>query len=116
MRLSNRSSDGDCWVVAPSVTDEGPQDVHASPGQGEDGLGVPLALGALALVEAAGGVAGTDADERGGVEDALQSAVVAAGPVQVAADPAGVAGHGGDSGEAGQPIRGAEAAEVASRG
>jgi 5'-3' exonuclease len=44
---------------------------------------VALAFGALAFVEPAGLLAVADADERGGVEDALQPAVVAAGAVRV---------------------------------
>ena len=90
MMVSSRSGDGKVALVALSVTDEGPQDVHASAGQGEDGLGVPLAFGAFAFVEAARLVAVADADQRGGVEDALQPAVIAPGAVQVATDVAGI--------------------------
>lgn len=40
------------WLVAASVAQESPDDVDAASGQGEDGLGAALALGALAIVEA----------------------------------------------------------------
>jgi transposase len=116
MTLSSRSSGGDCRVIASSVTDQRPQDVHPSTSQSEDGLGMPLTFGAFAFIEVPRGAAGTDADERGRVEDALQSAVITARAMQIAADSAGVTRDGRNPGEAGQSIRSAVAAEVAGRG
>ncbi len=73
---------------------------------------MPFAFGALAFVEAPGGVTVADADQRGGVEDALEAAVVAPWSVQVAADAARVPGRRGDAGHACQAVGGAIAAHV----
>lgn len=116
MTLSSRACGREVVLEAPSVTYQGPQDVHSSAGQRKNCLGVPLAFGTLALVVATGRVAVADADERGGVEDALQPAVITPGPVQVAADVAGVAGHRGDTREAGQAVGASVAAHVTGRG
>src|ERR1700761_2278376 len=81
-------------LVGAPVPDECPQDVDTAAGEGQDGLGVLLALGALAVVEPARFVAGGDAEQRRVVEDPVEAAVVAPGAVQVAADPPGVPGRG----------------------
>jgi len=49
MTLSSRRSRG-CGLVDGVVAQHGPQDVEASAGQGEDGLGVGFAFGAFAVV------------------------------------------------------------------
>jgi hypothetical protein len=65
------------------VAEHGPEHVDPAAGEGEDGLAVPFALGSFALVVGAGGGTALDADERGGVEDALELTVVPARAVQV---------------------------------
>ena len=75
-----------------------------------------FAFGAFAVVVGPGGRAGFQRREPGEVEDAQQPAVVAAGAVVVAADPAGVPGCGGESGDAGEPVRGLEDGEVSAGG
>ncbi len=52
MELPSGQRGGLFGVVAPSVTEEGPQDVDSSACEGHDGLAVSFALGALAVVEA----------------------------------------------------------------
>jgi hypothetical protein len=56
MLLSSGRCDREPMLEALSITHQGPRDVDASAGepQGEDGLGVSLAFGALAFAEAAG--------------------------------------------------------------
>src|SRR5205085_313742 len=49
MLVSSRSGDGRCDLVAPSVTDESPQDVDAAACKRDDGLGVPFAFRSLAV-------------------------------------------------------------------
>src|SRR5699024_3118009 len=56
--------------------------------------GMALALGTLALVERLRDRTAADTDLGGHVEHPHQPAAVAPGPVQVAADPARVPGHG----------------------
>lgn len=106
MLLSSGCRDRGCDFVAPSVTDQGPDDVDASVGEGAHGLDVLLSLGAFAVVELPRVRVVADADECGGVEDALESSVVGGRPVEVAAYLARVAGCGGDSGEGRESVRG----------
>lgn len=73
MSLSSRFGDGKFMLKAPSVTNQGPQNVHPSPGQREDCLGVPFAFSALAFVEATGRIATADTDQRGGIKDSLEA-------------------------------------------
>lgn len=70
-------------MITPSVTDQGPQDVDAPAGEGEHCLDVLLALGAFAVVELPRVRVVADADQCGGVEDALESSVVGDRPVEV---------------------------------
>src|SRR5215475_8823073 len=102
--------------VGPVVAQECPQHVDAAAGQGQDGLGVFFPFGAFAVVEGAGVGRAADADQRGGVEDAVEHAVVAARPVQVAGAAAGVAGGGGQAGVAGEVVGGGEGVHVAAGG
>src|SRR6516162_5083270 len=68
---------------------------------------------AFAVIELPGWTLGTDARQRGHVEHAAQSAVVAFGPVQVPGDAAGVPWRGNQSGVGGQPPWGGEGGQVA---
>lgn len=87
-------------VVASSVPQECPQSVDPAPGERHDSLAMAFVFGSLAVVEAAGLVAAADADQRGGVEEALETSAVARGAVQVAADLPGASWSGGDADEA----------------
>lgn len=66
---------------------------------------MPRALGALAGVERTEVGIAADADQRGGVEDALQAPVIALRTVQVAADPARVPGNWCHAGKGRQAVR-----------
>lgn len=96
---------GGCELVAALVSDEGPQDVDAASGQGEDGLGMALTFDALAIVEASGFGVVLDTDQRRCVEDSIERSVIAARPVQVADDTSRVAGSGRQAGGAGHTVR-----------
>ena len=76
----------------------GEQDSHPSPGQGDHGLVVPLALTPLALLEGAG-VRSAQAGEGGLVEDSLEHLVTYAHAAMVAHPLAGVSSHGHQTGE-----------------
>jgi hypothetical protein len=67
---------------------------------------------AFAVIEPPGGPGGADAGQRGHVEHPAQSAVVPFGPVQVAADTAGISWYGHQPGVGGQPARGGERGQV----
>ena len=112
MRASSR------FVVAglegrPGMED-GPEDVHSSSSEGDDGGVVAFALAALAVVEGAAVVVAERA-EGGLVEDALEALVAAGGPAQEARL-AGLAQDRGDAGSGGERVGGAEAGEVACLG
>lgn len=53
-RLSSREGCRRRELVGSSIAQEGPEDVDAAAGEGEDGLGVAFVLGSFALVEPAG--------------------------------------------------------------
>ena len=76
------------WLGCPLalVADEGPQNIEATAGEGEDRLLVALTLGAFVVIE--GLRRGTEAsgDLGGEVEATQKPAVVAAWPAHVAAD------------------------------
>ena len=55
---------GRLFLVGLVVAEHGPEHVDASSGEGEDGLGVPLALGSFAVVVGLRGWAVLDADHR----------------------------------------------------
>ena len=74
MTLSSRRSSG-CGLVDGVVAQHGPQDVEASAGQGEDGLGVGFAFGAFAVVVGARGRVGADGDLGRQVAGAQQASV-----------------------------------------
>lgn len=115
MLKSSRSSDRGFYVVAPSVTDQGPQDVDASAGESQHGLGM-AALRAFAVVELPRVEVGRDAHRCRGVEDPLQAPVIALRAVEVAADLARVAWRGGHSREGGEVVRAGERVQAAADG
>ena len=73
---------------------------------------MPFACGTFSVVEGPGFGTAADADQRGGVEDALELPVVALGSVEVAADTTGVPRGGGQTCVAGQAIGGGERCRV----
>lgn len=104
MLMSSRGCGWGCDLVAPSVTDQGPQDVDAAAGEREESLDVAFALGALAIVKFSRVGVALNADQRGDVEDALQATVVSRRSVVVAADLAGVAWAGATPHEGREPV------------
>ena len=114
------SSGEDEWLssflVGLVIAEHGPEHVDPSAGQGEYGLGVPLALGAFAVVEGPGCGASLDADHGRGVEDALELSVVALGSMQVSCAIARVARGRRKSGVAGEVIGGGEPGQRAADG
>ena len=115
MTLSSRR-DCSCGPVGGVVAQHGPQDVEASAGQGEDGLGVGFAFGSLAVVVGPGGGVGADGDLGGQVAGSQQSSVVAAGAFEVAADAPGIAGYWGKSGDAREAVDAVEGGHVTAGG
>ena len=115
MTLSSRRSSG-CGLVDGVVAQHGPQDVEASSGQGEDGLGVGFAFEAFAVVVGARDRVVADGDLGRQVAGAKESSVVAAGSFVVAVDAAGVTGYRGQAGDAGQAVHGVEGGHVAAGG
>src|SRR3546814_7520137 len=102
MRLSSGVWGG-LAPVGVAVAEDGVEHVDASAGEGEDGLVMGLAFGALApVVRLRGGVAG-DRDERGLVEHAFERAIAGAGALQVA-DLAGLFQDGGQACRGGEVV------------
>src|SRR5271166_5687799 len=110
MKLSSRRGVRCGGLIGRVVAQHGPQDVEASAGQGEDGLGVGFAFESFAVVVGARGGVGADGDVSGQVAGAQQAPVVAAGAFEVAVYAPGVARHGGQSGYAGEAVGGIEQA------
>src|SRR5882757_1725763 len=115
MTLSSRRG-GSCGLVGGVVSEHGPQDVEASPGQCDYGLGVGFAFGPFAVVVGAGDGVGADGALGRQVAGAQQATVVAAGSFEVAVDAAGITRHWGQSGDAGEAVRGVEGVHVAPGG
>jgi hypothetical protein len=98
------------------ISQQSPEDVDAAASQREDRLIVPFAFGSFPVVEGSGFRTASDADQRGGVEDALELPVVALGSVEVAADATGVPRCWGQTCVAGQAIGGGERRRVTAGG
>src|SRR5271165_7423956 len=116
MKLSSRRGVRCGGLIGPVVAQHGPQDVEASAGQGEDGLGVGFAFGTFAVVVGARGRVGADGDLGREVAGAQQASVVAAGSFEVAADASGITGYRCQPGDAGKTVDGCEDADVAAGG
>jgi hypothetical protein len=86
--------------VGAVVADQRPQNVDAVPGEGEDGLGVLLALGTLAVVAPAEFLTDGSSDHGRVVEHPVVAEVVTPGAAQVAARNSAPSGRP-DSGHAG---------------
>jgi hypothetical protein len=94
--------------------EDGPEDIDAPAGQGDDGLMVAFSLAPLAVVEGAA-VVMTERAEGGLVEDALEAFVAADGTTQKAGL-AGLAQNGSDAAGRGERVGRAEAGEIACLG
>ena len=92
MTMSSRG--GDCGLKFSVVADQRPDDVDESAGEGDEGLGMNLALGSFAVVKGFGGSVGADRGERREVDHPAQPAVVPLRAVQVVLRPPGIAGLG----------------------
>src|SRR6478735_10175210 len=101
MTMASRNSD--CGLKFSVVPDQRPDDVDESAGEGDEGLGVDLALSSFALVKGFGGSVGADRGERGEVENPTQPAVVPLRAVQVVLHPTGIARHRGEPGVRREP-------------
>ena len=90
MTLSSRLGVRRDQREAAAVAQQCPEHVDPPAGQGDQGLGVALSLGAFAVVEGSRQRAGVQARQRRQVEHPQQISAVAARSVQVAAAPARV--------------------------
>ena len=95
------------------VSEQGPEDVDAAAGEGDDGLGVGVTASAFLQVVGAVGTCPHHAGLRGQIEHVPQRSAVAARFVQVAGSSAGVVGDRHQTGCGGQVAGAGEGAEVA---
>src|SRR5271155_3141669 len=79
MKLSSCRGIRGGGLIGLVVAQHRPQDVEASSGQGQDGLGVGFAFGSFAVVVGARRGVGANGDVGGQVAGAQQAPVVAAG-------------------------------------
>src|SRR5215216_3694203 len=108
MKMSSRRS----GLESGPIPQHCPQDVDSSPGEGDQRLGVLLALGSLAVVESSGLWGAAQAGKRRLVEDPLEKLVSSAHPVVVSLPLAGVVGCGDQSSIGGEPVGTLEGREV----
>src|SRR5215210_2691576 len=87
-----------------SVAQHRPQDVDPSSGERDEGLGVPLALGPLAVVEGPGVRRAAQAGKSREEEDALEDLVPSTHPAVVAHPLAGVTSRGDKTCIGSEPI------------
>jgi hypothetical protein len=100
-------------LVFGIVSEHGPENVEASAGQCDDGLGMAFAFGSFSLVVSLGGWAPADAGEGGEVKGTQQAAIVATGAAQVTAKTAGVSWDWGETGNSGEPVGLTELRDIA---
>src|SRR6056297_1161662 len=96
------------------VSENGPEHVHASPCEGDDGLVVAFSLGTLPVVEGAA-VSASEGGECGLVEDAFEG-LVAAGCAAQEACLAGLAQHRSEACGSGQGVGAVEAVDAPDQG
>jgi hypothetical protein len=96
-----------------SVAQHRPQDVDATARQGDQGLGVPLALRSLAVVESPGGGCAAETSKGRLPEDPLEDLIPPTHPTVVAATFAGVMGSRYEPGIGGESIGALKGPEVA---
>src|SRR5215212_8199786 len=95
-----------------SVAQHRPQDVDPSSGERDEGLGVPLALLPLAIVEGSGVRRATQAGESRQEEDALEDLVASTHPAVVAHPLAGVASGRDQTGVGGELVGAREGRKI----
>jgi hypothetical protein len=112
--FSTQSPTGVPWgdLAESAVADQGPQDVDSAASEGDHGLGMAFALGALAVVKRPGVGVVTHAHQGGHVEDALKTPVTVARPVQFAVPLPGIVRCRSLTGEGRGPVRAAEVRQV----
>src|SRR5215217_3085650 len=108
MKMSSRRS----GLESGPIPQHCPQDVDSSPGEGDQRLGVLLALGSLAVVESSGLWGAAQAGKRRLVEDPLEKLVSSAHPVVVSLPLAGIVGCRDKTCVGGQPVGTLEGREV----
>ena len=118
MLLSSSSSGSEGWLrgVGAVVADQGPEDVDAAAGEGDQRLLVGSARGSLLLVVVAVGAIGAQARQRRQVQGVPKRSRIAAGFVDVADPPSGVLRAGYQPGCGGQVTGVGVAAQVAGGG
>lgn len=109
MKMSSRRS----GLKRGSVAEHRPEDVDSSARRGDHGLGMPLTLGPLAVVEGPGLGNGAHTGEGRLVEDPLEDPVAAAALAMVAHPLARVPGGGEQPGLGGEPVGASEGGDVA---
>lgn len=110
---SRDAADGGWFSVNGVAAEHGPEDVDAASGEGDERLFVGLALAAFPVVVGSGCGTVFQAGEGCEVTGSEESAVEPAWPLQVTADPSGIAWDRGKAGDAGEPVDGVEAVQVA---
>ena len=88
MKMSSRRRS----LVCSPISQHCPQDIDPPSGEGDHGLGVPLALSPFAIIIGPGDRRSTQTGERRLVEGSFENLVAAAHPVVVARPFAGVVG------------------------
>src|SRR3954454_12829644 len=116
MTLSSRRGLRCGGLICRVVAQHRPQDIEASACQCQDGLAVALTFGAFAVVVGARGRVGSNAGQCRQVAGSQQPTVVAAGPLKVAADAAGVTRYRGQPGDTGEAVNRVEGVHVAAGG
>ena len=96
-----------------SVAQHRPQDIDATARQGDQGLGVPLALRSLAVVESPGGGCAAETSKGRLPEDPLEDLIPSTHPTVVAGTFAGVMGSRYEPGIGGESIGALKGPEVA---
>ena len=112
LSTSRDGADGGWFSVNGLVAKHGPEDVDAASGKCDERLFVGLPLAAFPVLVGSGCGTVFQAGEGGEVTDPEESAVEPAWPVQVPADPSGIAWDPGKAGDAGEAVDGVEAARL----
>ena len=108
MKMSSRRS----GLEGGSVTQHRPQDVHPPACQGDQGLGMPLAFGSLALVEGPGLRRAAQTGKSRLVEHPFEHLVAAAHPAVVAHPLAGISDGRDQPSISGEPVSALEGTEI----
>ena len=110
---NERPCGGDGFLVGGVVAEHGPDDVDPAASERDESLLVRFPFASFPVVERSRCRAVLQTGQRGEIAGAEQSAIEAAGPVEVATDPAGVPWDRRQAGDTREPINGVEAVQVA---